>query len=47
MEKNISRRNFLQKSALATAGALVAATRLWVKCPLHLKEKRKKPQPIN
>ncbi|HBG52781.1 MAG TPA: hypothetical protein DDW70_00995, partial [Rikenellaceae bacterium] len=34
MEKNISRRNFFQKSALATAGAIVASTPLMAKMPL-------------
>ena len=40
MEKNISRRNFYRKAPWLRR-ALVAATRLWVKCPLHLKEKEK------
>ncbi len=42
MEKNISRRNFLQKSALATAGAIVASTPLMAKTPLD-SQKKKKP----
>ena len=42
MEKNISRRNFFQKSALATAGAIVASTPLMAKMPLD-SQKKKKP----
>ncbi|HPV88386.1 MAG TPA: Gfo/Idh/MocA family oxidoreductase, partial [Bacteroidales bacterium] len=41
MEKNISRRNFLQKSALATAGAIVASTPLMSKVPLETQKKKK------
>ena len=43
MEKNISRRNFLQKSALATAGAIVATTPLMGKVPVSpVSSQRKK-----
>lgn len=41
MGNNISRRNFLQKSALATAGAIVASTPLMAKVPLETQKKKK------
>jgi predicted dehydrogenase len=41
MEKNISRRNFLQKSAIATAGAIVASSPLMAKVPLDSQKKKK------
>ena len=41
MEKNISRRNFLQKSALATAGAIVATTPLMGNVPASSQRKKK------
>ena len=41
MEKNISRRDFFQKSALATAGAIVATTPLMANIPLDNQKKKK------
>lgn len=41
MDKNMSRRNFLQKSALATAGAIVASSPLMANIPNPLKPSRK------
>lgn len=45
MEKNISRRNFLQKSALATAGMVVASSPLMANVPLSSLQKKKKVAP--
>jgi len=42
MKNNISRRNFLQKSALATAGAIVASSPLMANIPFSAQQKKKK-----
>lgn len=47
MGKNISRRSFIEKSALATAGAMIATSPLLAKIPVGAPDKKSKKQAAN